>query len=295
MLAAAYLRVLSVAPPTNYTAAASHLRRTLLTGYDKTVPPVDSPVELQIRFFKIESIEARISVMRLKVWLRYYWTDSRLTWEPSEHGNVQKIYFAAKAVTDPELSEVWVPDLAPYNSKIGIDATLDASLATVSPSGRIFWSRPGVLEVLCRFSGLVAFPFDTLKCSIEIGGWALSGAYQDVSLRDGVGWTDGTQEATAGSSYQEFVISDVSTSVTAFEYASDENEASKATEPWPNIRYDITLRRSSLYHQLLILAPGIILTSLALTVFFMRPDSSERLSFGITLILANEVTKIGAS
>ena len=109
-----------------------------------------------------------------------------------------------------------------------------------------------------------------------------------VSLSLSLRWTDGTQEATAGSSYQEFSISDVSTSLTAFQYP-DDDEATNFTEPWPNVRYDITLRRSSLYHQLLILAPGIILTSLSLTVFFMRPDSSERLSFGITLILANEV------
>lgn len=187
LLAATLVHVLSAAPPANYTTDTTALRRILLDGYDKTVPPVDSPVELQIRFFKIESIEARISVMRLKLWLRYYWTDKRLSWVPSEHGGVRKIYFAAKAVTDPEITEIWVPDITPYNSKVGIDTTIDASLATVSSSGRIFWSRPGVLEVLCRFSGLVAFPFDTLRCSIEIGGWALSGTYQNISLRDGVG------------------------------------------------------------------------------------------------------------
>eukprot|EP00966_Prymnesium_polylepis_P192746 4467285-Prymnesium_polylepis.1 len=36
------------------------------------------------------------------------------------------------------------------------------------------------MEVLCKFSGLVAFPFDNLKCKFDIGGWAWSGTYQGI-------------------------------------------------------------------------------------------------------------------
>ena len=46
----------------------------------------------------------------------------------------------------------------------------------VSSSGEVFLSRPGTLEVMCKFSGLVAFPFDKLICNVEFGGWGWSGA-----------------------------------------------------------------------------------------------------------------------
>ena len=68
--------------------------------------------------------------------------------------------------------------MQPFNTRTGIEHTLDTALAQVWHDGWVFWSRPGVLELLCRYSGLVAFPFDDLRCSTEIGGWAYSGLWQ---------------------------------------------------------------------------------------------------------------------
>ena len=31
---------------------------------------------------------------------------------------------------------------------------------------------------MCKFSGLSNFPFDTLRCQIEFGGWLMSGGHQ---------------------------------------------------------------------------------------------------------------------
>ena len=274
-------------PGAGFTQSASQLRRALLTDYDKLTPPISSagtnPIKMEVRFFKIESVQSLSSVMRLKVWLRLLWRDERLSWDPKAHGGVDQLWFNSRALTDPEATEIWLPDVQAYNSGAGIEQTLDPATAMVSPTGDIFWSRPGVLEVLCRFSGLVAFPFDQPSCSIEFGGWSLSGVYQGLMLKD-LGWADGTQEATAGSSYQEYQLKNVTVVFNNFDY--------EVGDGWPVVRYDIVLSRQDVYHQLLILVPGILLTTLSQTVFFMSPTSMERLSFGITLILANEVTRI---
>ena len=63
----------------SYTSAATALRATLLTGYDRTVPPesnrsaygsehsaAGTDVEVQIRFWKVEEIEASDAVMQIK-------------------------------------------------------------------------------------------------------------------------------------------------------------------------------------------------------------------------------------
>ena len=55
---------------------------------------------------------------------------------------------------------------------------------------------------MCKFSGLVRFPFDHLVCGIEIGGWSWSGGYQGIALRDGIGYSFSSQELTQGTSYQ---------------------------------------------------------------------------------------------
>ena len=38
---------------------------------------------LQIRFFKVDSIDVPSGVMSLKVWFRLSWTDTRLSWNES--------------------------------------------------------------------------------------------------------------------------------------------------------------------------------------------------------------------
>ena len=81
-----------------------------------------------------------------------------------------------------------------------------AAVHASSSDGSVYYSRPGTYEVMCKFSGLVAFPFDTLSCALEFGGWALSGGHQGILL-DGAGYQFSNQEATSGSSYQEYEIS----------------------------------------------------------------------------------------
>ena len=49
-----------------------------------------------------------------------------------------------------------------YNAISGFTSSLEPAFATVTSNGDVFHSRPGTLEALCKFSGLVAFPFDQL-------------------------------------------------------------------------------------------------------------------------------------
>ena len=53
---------------------------------------------------------------------------------------------------------------------------------------------PGILEVMCRFSGLINFPSDRLSCNVEIGGWALGGGLQGVYAQNG-GFSFSTEDA----------------------------------------------------------------------------------------------------
>ena len=83
-------------------------------------PASSTDVELQIRFFKIESIETRLSVMRLKVWLRCYWRDPRLAWSPAAHGGIDTLFFAAGSLNKPEDTEICArrPPTIPLQSPV---------------------------------------------------------------------------------------------------------------------------------------------------------------------------------
>ena len=146
--------------------------------------------------------------MRLKVWLRTYWTDTRLAWNPADYGGITTVPFTAQSFSAPEDSEIWLPDVTPYNSLTGLMSTFDPEMATVSSNGEVFWSRPGLLDVMCRFSGLVNFPTDSLSCNVEIGGWALGGGVQGVYPHSG-GFTFSKEDA-AQPTYTELQFDQVS-------------------------------------------------------------------------------------
>ena len=56
----------------------------------------------------------------------------------------------------------------------------------VHSDGRVYWSRTGTLDVLCRFSGLAMFPYDLLSCPIELGGWIAGGETQGSGKQQGI-------------------------------------------------------------------------------------------------------------
>jgi hypothetical protein len=175
-----------------YTSFATSLQTQLLNGYNINVPPQDatrSPqrvttstagtdVELQMNVFKVQSVEAASGRMSIKVWMRFRWTDERLAWNVTAHGGVTTVSFA----TNPERQEIWIPDIQPYNTYDSIAQTLDYTDARVRYDGQVYWSRPGLVNIMCKFSGLVKFPFDVLKCSMEVGGWSWSESHQGIDL-----------------------------------------------------------------------------------------------------------------
>ena len=243
-------------------------------------------VRPQVNFFKVQEIKAAEGSMQLKVWVRMEWVDKRLAWDPSDYGNLTKAYFAV----DPnplvsEVSEVWSPDVQPYNAIKGIVNTLEPTTARVSSDGSVFMSRPGTLEVMCKFSGLVAFPFDRLRCSIEFGGWSFSAGQMGIKLMND-GYVMSTMERTSGTSYQEYKIQDVKVEEVNYEYPCC------PSEPWPVILYHVTLSRAYGFYNTVSVIPGVLITLLSFAVFWCESNSTDALAYGITVIVVNLLSNI---
>jgi hypothetical protein len=201
----------------SYTGHATVLQAQLLNGYQINLPPpstvrstsrtttslAGTDVSIQLRVFKVTAVDAAHGLMSLKVWMRYRWRDERLAWNETEHGGISMVAMRT-AIKDHMPQDIWVPDIQVYNTVHSIGETLDSPNARVNSNGDVVWSRPGSLEIMCMFSGLVAFPHDTLACSLEVGGWTWSEAHQGVELfSNGTGGAVFATEATAGVSYTE--------------------------------------------------------------------------------------------
>lgn len=269
----------------NYTRDASRLQRDLLADYQRSVPPsarrrdaqfaAGTDVELQIRFFRLKEVRAAEGMLEVKVWWRSAWYDDRLRWDPANYGGVTEVQFLAPHAND-ENAMIWLPDIQPYNAIDGLGGSLDPANAKVQSDGRVFWSRPGVLQLMCRFSGLVAFPFDTLGCPIEVGGWMLSGAYQGLLAAENGGCAAlADQEEVALASYTEYDLVRVECSRHVYTYDEFSNQ------PWPVLKYRLYVRRSSYYYVLNMLVPSVLCAHAASGLSNTRvtpPPASERVA-----------------
>ena len=60
-------------------------------------------------------------------------------------------------------------------------------------------------------------------------------------------------------------------------------------EPYPDVRFTIIIRRKTLYYLFNIIFPCLWLTILSLLGFWLPPDSGEKITLGITVLLAFSV------
>ena len=134
-------------------------------AYDKETPPesesrepsasgdvyslAGTDVHLKMTIFKLDTVDVPQGKMRMKVWLRYKWTDMRLAWNSSEYGGITKVHYLAAGYSEAETSRIWLPDIAVYNAVDGLSHSFDPSLAEVSSDGQVLWTRPGMLELMC--------------------------------------------------------------------------------------------------------------------------------------------------
>lgn len=139
--------------------------------------------------------------------------------------------------------------------------------------------------VMCKFSGLANFPFDNLTCQIEFGGWAFSGGQQGIILHN-AGYAFSSQEATSGSSYQEYSILDVAVRRINYEYPCC------PAEPWPVLIYSITLGRASNFYVYLLIVPGIIVTILSFAVFWAPTKKADALGYGISVVVVTVLSNV---
>ena len=124
-------------------ATDDNQRLTNLSGRDN--------VSLQIRFFKIESIECERQAPDKVV--APHVVDRHAAWDPAGYG-ITQIRLQASSF-DPETSDIWLPDITPLNALTGLMPRSPGSGTRHARRGRLL-EPAGHPRVLCRFTGLAS-------------------------------------------------------------------------------------------------------------------------------------------
>lgn len=253
--------------PVKNTSTEQQLLQSLMRGYDKSVRPVYNSskavvVGLGLTLTQILDVDEKNQVLTTNVWLETEWEDEKLSWDPEEYGlNNTRI----------PCQMIWLPDVLLYNSADDYTSGYMPSLAMVYSTGRVFWGPVVRFRSSCRID-ITYFPFDDQVCRLKLGSWAYNGLQVDVMNRSN------TIDLTNFVDNGEWELVSVKVRRNVVYYAC-------CPEPFPDVTFYVHLRRRIKYYLMNLIIPCIILSILCLAGFLLPPESGEKVTLGLSVLL----------
>ncbi|KAG5842844.1 hypothetical protein ANANG_G00182060 [Anguilla anguilla] len=199
--------------------------------------------------------------MTTNVWLTQEWQDYRLSWVPEEFDGMLKVRLPSK--------HIWLPDVVLYNNADGMYEVSFYSNAVVSHDGSVFWLPPAIYKSACKIE-VKHFPFDQQNCTLRFRSWTYDRTEIDLVLKADVASMD---DFTPSGEWD----------IIALPGRRNENPADAA---YVDITYDFIIRRKPLFYTINLIIPCVLITSLAILVFYLPSDCGEKMTLCISVLLA---------
>lgn len=251
------------------------LLETLLSGYNPRIRPVLKHTDIvTVRFGialnQIVELDEKNQILKQQAWVRLYWRDEFMTWDPEEYDGLDTVYVSVE--------DIWRPDIVLYNSVDQERTSFEvfpAGLAIVEHDGTVKWLMPVILQSLCRIK-VENYPFDVQDCPLKFGSWSLDGSKLDITNHTSK--IDLAKYVTS----VEWEVLDVPCKQNVLHYAC-------CDAPFPDVTCNIRMRRRPAFYLFNLVFPTILLIIIGLFVFCLPPESGEKVSLAITVLLAMTV------
>ncbi|KAM8849015.1 neuronal acetylcholine receptor subunit alpha-9-II [Synchiropus picturatus] len=254
---------------------AQKLLNDLMEDYSSALRPVEDTdralnVTLQITLSQIKDMDERNQVLIAYLWIRQTWNDAYLRWNKEDYDGLEVIHIPS--------SLVWRPDLVLYNkADDDFSGPMDTNVR-LRYNGEITWDAPAITKSSCVVD-VSYFPFDSQECNLTFGSWTYNGNQVDIIM----GMDSG----------------DLSDFVENVEWECHGMPATKnvimygcCADPYPDITYTVLLQRRSSFYIFNLLLPCFLISFLAPLGFYLPADSGEKVSLGVTVLLALTVFQL---
>ncbi|XP_065316633.1 neuronal acetylcholine receptor subunit beta-4-like isoform X1 [Gordionus sp. m RMFG-2023] len=264
---------ISLVTPGKFDETEYRLIRYLMSDYDKHIrPSVRATLPINVSFglslTQIINVDERNQVLTTSCWLNQAWIDFKLRWDPREFGNISVIRLPEDAI--------WKPDIILYNNlDQNYKNAILSTYAIVSSDGNVTLLSAIILHSSCRIS-VRYFPFDEQNCSMKFASWTYDG-YQ-INLIQPSEEADLSNYVPNG----EWELLSLSVMRNVVFYSC-------CLEPYPDLTYQVRLRRRPLFYIFNFVLPCVLITAIALLGFYMPSDSGEKVTLGITTLLSMTV------
>ncbi|XP_075432160.1 neuronal acetylcholine receptor subunit beta-4 isoform X1 [Ascaphus truei] len=234
--------------------------------YNKLIRPAFNNTQrvsivLQVSLAQLISVNEREQIMTTNVWLKQEWADYRLTWDPAEYDGIRKLRIPSQ--------QIWLPDIVLYNNA---DGTYEVSLFTnaiVQNNGSIAWLPPAIYKSACKIE-VKHFPFDQQNCTMKFRSWTYD--YTEIDLVLKTGWASMDDFTPSG----EWDIIDL----------PGRRRVNPLDRTYVDITYDFIIKRKPLFYTINLIIPCILITSLAILVFYLPSDCGQKMTLCISVLLA---------
>ncbi|XP_050451592.1 neuronal acetylcholine receptor subunit alpha-7-like isoform X1 [Cataglyphis hispanica] len=246
------------------------LLNDLLDSYNVLERPVGNESEPLVLSFgltlmQIIDVDEKNQLLITNLWLKLEWNDVNMRWNVSDYGGVRDLRIPPH--------RLWKPDVLMYNSADeGFDGTYPTNVV-VKNNGTCSYIPPGIFKSTCKID-ITWFPFDDQRCEMKFGSWTYDGFQLDLQLQDETG-------------------GDISSFITNGEWdllgvPGKRNEIyyNCCPEPYIDITFVVIIRRRTLYYFFNLIVPCVLIASMAVLGFTLPPDSGEKLSLGVTILLS---------
>ncbi|XP_044203570.1 neuronal acetylcholine receptor subunit beta-2 [Thunnus albacares] len=234
--------------------------------YNKLIRPAVNKsqqvtISIQVSLSQLISVNEREQIMTTNLWLFQEWNDYRLRWDPDKYEGIKKLRIPSK--------HIWLPDIVLYNNADGVYEVSFYCNAVVSNTGDIFWLPPAIYKSACAIE-VQNFPFDQQNCTLKFRSWTYDHTEVDLILTS------------------DFASRDDFTPSGEWDIVS--LPARKNEDPnditYLDITYDFVIQRKPLFYTINLIIPCVLITSLAILVFYLPSDCGEKMTLCISVLLA---------
>ena len=142
----------------------------------------------------------------------------------------------------------------------------------VLSDGTVYWNSPKVIRLSCDVDARY-YPWDEQTCALKYGSWAFDGSKLDIINSSSSGDISGYSRNSEWS-------------VISFGVKRSVQYYSCCPNPYPDVTYSLHIRRKPLYYIFNLILPALFISASTVLVFYLPPDSGEKVSLGVTVLLA---------
>ncbi|CAG9791045.1 unnamed protein product [Diatraea saccharalis] len=200
------------------------------------------------------------------------WEDHKFKWDPLEYGGVKELYVPSE--------HIWLPDIVLYNNADGEYVVTTMTKAVLHYTGKVLWTPPAIFKSSCEID-VRYFPFDQQTCFLKFGSWSYDGDQIDLKH---INQKKGDM-VDVGIDLREYYPS-VEWDILGVPAERHERYYPCCQEPYPDIFFNITLRRKTLFYTVNLIVPCVGISYLSVLVFYLPADSGEKIALSISILLS---------